>query len=106
MTDATSLRSIRHPVADRSNPPRRPGASTIRACALALLLASTVACTAGDGKPGCDSLYASHYGRQLIRASEDPSEPWKRAGYHSPSAWAHARAAAVVEGEKRSRLCR
>jgi len=106
MTAATSSLMTRYPATDGSMPPHLSSAPTIRSCTIALLLASTVACTADDGKPGCDSLYASHYGRQLIRASEDPSEPWKRAGYHSPSAWAHARAAAVVEGEKRSRLCR
>jgi hypothetical protein len=71
-----------------------------------LLAAALSACSADDPRPDCDAIYSSHYGRMLMRASEDPSEPWRRAGYHSPAAWAHARAAAAVSDERATKRCR
>lgn len=71
-----------------------------------LFILTTAACSSDDPRPDCDPVYAAQYGRLLIRATEDPSEPWRRAGYHSPAAWAHARAAAVVSGEREARRCR
>ena len=56
---------------------------------LAVMVAT--ACSKDETKPSCNALYSGHYGRLLIRASEDTSEPWKRAGYHSPAAWAPGR---------------
>lgn len=71
-----------------------------------LFIATTVACSTDDPRPDCDPFYSAQYGRLLMRASEDPSEPWRRAGYHSPAAWAHARAAAAVSAEREAKRCR
>ncbi len=71
---------------------------------LALFLAA--ACSKDEAKASCTAVYSGHYGRLLIRASEDTSEAWRRAGYHSPAAWAHARAKASADDEERSGLCR
>lgn len=66
----------------------------------------TGACSTDAQRESCDAVYAHQYGRLLIQASEDPSEPWRRAAYRSPQAWAHARAAAILEGARQSGRCR
>jgi hypothetical protein len=81
-------------------------AMTARSAAAVLTLGLLLACSSDDGRPPCDALYSNHYGKLLIRASEDTSEPWRRAGYHSPAAWAHARAAAAVKDERDARRCK
>jgi hypothetical protein len=89
------------------NNPRERARRRFRGPKILILMALAVsACSSDDPRPDCDPVYAAHYGRMLMRASEDPAEPWRRAGYHSPAAWAHARASAAVSSERQAQRCR
>lgn len=72
----------------------------------AIAFSLAAGCTADSALESCDALYSHHYGRFLVQASEDYSEPWRRAGFRSPSVWAHARANSVLEGARQSGRCR